>query len=196
LHFVGSIAGSTSIQSWLMVAGIPLSTLTAIYTAYLFAQAKARDLWQNPLLPPHLLVQASIAGAAFLIPFAGIFRDFERASFLFRHPGAPEPALPRYAEITPLLLIVAVGTLFHLLMVWGEVSLTHGSAHARVAAWEMTSGRYKVYFWIGVWLSLFGGLVSAFGGVLMGVAVVPLALFGLMLYEHAYVQAGQSVPLA
>ena len=27
---------------------------TACYTAYLFAQAKARDLWQSPLLPPHL----------------------------------------------------------------------------------------------------------------------------------------------
>ena len=32
--------------------------LTAVYTAYLFAQAKARDLWQNPLLPPHFVVQA------------------------------------------------------------------------------------------------------------------------------------------
>ena len=28
--------------------------LTAVYTAYLFAQAKARDLWQNPLLLPPL----------------------------------------------------------------------------------------------------------------------------------------------
>ena len=196
LHFIGSIAGSSAIQSWLMIAGIPLSTLTAVYTAYLFAQAKARDLWQNPLLPPHLLVQASIVGAAFLIPFAGIFLDFERASFLFRHPSAPERTLPRYAEITPLIWILVAGTLIHLLMVWGEVSLTHGSAHARVAAWEMTHGRYKTHFWIGIILSLAGGLVAALGGVMIGAVSVPLALVGLMLYEHAYVQAGQSVPLA
>jgi len=30
----------------------------------------------------------------------------------------------------------------------------------------------------------------------LGVAGAPLALIGLMLYENAYVQAGQSVPLA
>ncbi len=195
-HFVGSILSSTKMQSWLMIAGIPLSLLTAVYTAYLFAQAKARDLWQNPLLPPHLLVQALIMGASFLTPFAGMFRDFGRASFLFRHPGAPERALPHYAEIEPLIWILVVGTLIHLLMVWGEVSLTHGSAHARVAAWEMTQGRYRVHFWIGISLSLFGGALAALVGTVIGVAAVPLALVGLMLYEHAYVQAGQSVPLA
>jgi formate-dependent nitrite reductase membrane component NrfD/ferredoxin len=195
-HFVSSIIGSTTIQSWLMIAGIPLSLLTAVYTAYLFAQAKARDLWQNPLLPPHLLIQALILGASVLIPFSGLFRDFERASFLFRHPGASERALPRFAEIEPLIWILALGTLIHLLMLWGETSLTHSSAHARVAAWEMTHGRYRVYFWIGVSLSLLGGAVAALSSVVIGVAAVPLALLGLMLYEHAYVQAGQSVPLA
>jgi len=29
-----------------------------------------------------------------------------------------------------------------------------------------------------------------------GVGGAPLALIGMMLFEHAYVQAGQSVPLA
>ena len=45
-----------------MIPGIPLAILTAIYTAYLFAQAKARDLWQNPLLPPHLVRPVGAAG--------------------------------------------------------------------------------------------------------------------------------------
>jgi Ni/Fe-hydrogenase subunit HybB-like protein len=196
LHFTASWFGSTALQWWLMLPGIPLAALTAVYTAFLFAQAKARDLWQNPLLPPHLLVQSFILGALPLLPFAGLFRDFERASFLFRHPNAADRDLPRYAEIEPLLWIVAVGTLVHLLMVWGEVSLTHGSAHARIAAWEMTQGRYKHYFWIGVVLSLLGGLVAALGGSLIGLGSLPLALIGMMLYEHVYVQAGQSVPLA
>ena len=43
---------------------MPLALATACYTAYLFAQAKARDLWQSPLLAPHLAVQAVLAGAA------------------------------------------------------------------------------------------------------------------------------------
>jgi Ni/Fe-hydrogenase subunit HybB-like protein len=33
---------------------IPLAVGTAAYTAYLFAQAQARDRWQSPLLPAHL----------------------------------------------------------------------------------------------------------------------------------------------
>jgi Fe-S-cluster-containing dehydrogenase component len=41
-----------------------LSAGTAVYTAFLFGQAKGRDLWQSPLLGPHLLVQALLAGAA------------------------------------------------------------------------------------------------------------------------------------
>src|SRR5207244_7293276 len=73
LHFIASILGSKSLQSWLMIPGIPLSILTAIYTAYLFAQAKARDLWQNPLLPPHLLVQALLAGSAVLLTASAWF---------------------------------------------------------------------------------------------------------------------------
>ena len=36
--------------------------MTAIYTAYLFAQAKARDMWQNPLLPPHSVGAGFVAG--------------------------------------------------------------------------------------------------------------------------------------
>ena len=195
-HFVGSLIGSSSIQSWLMIAGIPLSLMTAVYTAYLFAQAKARDLWQNPLLPPHLLVQALILGATALSPFAGLWVDFERAAYLHRHPLAPNEALPTVAEIAPLVWIILTGTVVHLLMVWGEASLTHGSAHARVASWEMTRGRYRAHFWLGILLSLAGAAILVLGGI-MGLTTAMVTVFaGMMLYEHAYVQAGQSVPLA
>jgi formate-dependent nitrite reductase membrane component NrfD len=201
LHFVASLTGSMAYQKWLLIPGIPLSLLTAVYTAYLFAQAKARDLWQNPLLPAHLLVQALIIGSATLSPFGGMYLDFERASYIFRHPNAADTALPRYAEIGPLLWVMIAGTLIHLLLIWGEVSLTHPTAHARLAIWEMVHGRYKNEFWMGLALSALGGLLpslSLFGVVSLPVAIggAPLALIGLMLYEHAYVQAGQSVPLA
>ena len=195
LHFVASIVGTTSIQRWLMIAGIPLSLLSAVYTAYLFAQAKARDLWQNPLLPPHLAVQALVLGALVLAPFAGLWTNPERQM---------SPVFPRMPEITPLLWIIMAGTVVHLLMIWGEVSLTHGSAHARVATWEMTRGRYRSYFRLGVMLPLFGmaGLIVA--GTMTFVTPIFITFFvslfmlliGMMFYEHAYVQAGQSVPLA
>ena len=86
-------------------------------------------------------------------------------------------------------------------MIWGEVSLTHPTAHARLAIWEMVQGRYKNDFWMGVALSIIGGLLPALtlAGAIspdFGIAGAPLALVGLMLFENAYVQAGQSVPLA
>jgi formate-dependent nitrite reductase membrane component NrfD/ferredoxin len=185
-HFVASIAGFTSIQNWLMIAGIPLSVLTAVYTAYLFAQAKARDLWQNPLLPPHLLVQALLLGAAVLMPFALVSAFTLPANDFFS---------PAFLAI---VWILGIASLLHFLMILGEVSLTHPTAHARVAIWEMTRARYKNPFWIGVLLSIIGGAlpVTILFGASIGLAGVPLALVGLMLYEHAYVQAGQSVPLA
>jgi hypothetical protein len=65
----------------------------------------------------------------------------------------------------------------------------------------MVGGRYKSDFWFGMVLSLLGGLLPllALLGVLstsLGIAGAPLAVIGLMLFENAYVQAAQSVPLA
>jgi Fe-S-cluster-containing dehydrogenase component/formate-dependent nitrite reductase membrane component NrfD len=186
LHFIASWAGSTTLQSWLMIAGIPLSTLTAVYTAYLFAQAKARDMWQNPLLPPHLLVQALLLGSAVLLPL----ETYVEANTI------------RAVSIgLPLTWLLATSSLVHVLMIWGEVSLTHPTAHARLAIWEMVHGRYRSDFWMGTILSALGGLIAwlAVLGVwslALGLPGAPFALVGLMLFENAYVQAGQSVPLA
>jgi hypothetical protein len=107
---------------------------------------------------------------------------------------------PSYLE-SLLLWAVGIFSLIHLLMVWGEVSLTHPTAHARLASWEMVKGRYKSDFWTGMILSFLGGILPLLAvlGVVnssIGVAGAPLALIGLMLFENAYVQAGQSVPLA
>jgi len=192
LHFFASWFGSRTFQTWLMIAGIPLSLMTAVYTAYLFAQAKARDMWQNPLLPPHLLVQALLLGSSvLLLLFAWLKGSYASDGFV-------ETIRP---EILYLIWIVAISSLLHLLMVWGEVSLTHATAHARLAIWEMVRGRYKGDFWIGLVLSILGGLlpllvILGYLSASLAVAGAPLALIGMMLYENAYVQAGQSVPLA
>ncbi len=170
VHFLAGVAVRPRIVSALLWAGVPLALLTAVYTAYLFAQAKARDLWQNPLLPPHLAVQAVLAGAAALLPAARL--------------GAPY-------LLQPLGRMLAVASLLHLLLVAGEHTLTHGTAHARLAAWEMVSGRCRNIFWLGAALVAAGMLAPW-----IGAAAAPLALLGLLAFEHAYVQAGQAVPLA
>ena len=170
VHFATTLLGLSWLQRDLMVAGIPLAALTAIYTGFLFAQAKARDLWQNPLLPPHLVVQALILASAALLPLAAWF----------------EPGVVR-----DLAWVLAATALTHLLLVLGETTLPHVTAHARLATHNMVAGPYARFFWAGVVLIAAGVLAPV-----LGVTVVPLALLGLLSHEHAYVQAGQSVPLA
>jgi hypothetical protein len=103
--------------------------------------------------------------------------------------------------VSPLLWILTIASLIHLLMILGEVTLVHPTAHARLAVWEMVHGRFRLDFWTGVLLSLLGGLLAGMAvfGMLaqsFGIGAVPIALIGMMLFESAYVQAGQSVPLA
>lgn len=157
----------------LMALGLPLAAMTAIYTAYLFAQARARDLWQSPVLAPHLVVQAVLAGAGTLA-LCGLV-------------GGHLTAEAREA----LLWTVALAGAGHLWLVLCETTVGHPTSHARLAVREMLWGRHHVTFWTSVAL-----VAWALAAPWLGLAVVPLALAGLLAYEHAYVQAGQAVPLA
>src|SRR5205814_90612 len=94
--------------------------------------------------------------------------------------------LPSFIDAVPLafvatLWVLAVTSLLHMLMIWGEVSLTHPTAHARLAIWEMVRGRYRREFWMGAALSILGGLLPwlALGGYVsmaFGIGGAPLAL--------------------
>ncbi len=171
-HLICSLLGAYEIQLGLLLPGLPLALMTAVYTAYLFAQAKARDLWQSPLLPSHMVVQALLAGAATLLA---------ATSVVMIPPG-----------VQPMLRgALALACAVHLALVCGEVTLTHPTAHARLAVREMTRGRYAWFFRVGLVLT-FAGLLAPWSMLAAALA----ALTGLLLYEHAYVQAGQSVPLA
>ena len=149
-------------------AGGPLAAMTAIYTAYLFAQAKARDLWQSPLLPPHLFIQALLAGAGAL---------------MLVNPGA-------LGVGGVWVFQLALGT--HLVLALGEATMAHPTAHGTLAAQNMLTGSFSGPYWAGIMLAVAGLVLVGMGftaGALGG-------LVGLLLFEHAYVQAGQSVPLA
>ncbi len=177
LHLLAGWGGKTEMLLPLSLAGAPLALGTAVYTAFLFAQAKARDLWQSALLPPHMAVQTLLAGAAVTLLLA--------------------------LEVAPLAVPSLYWTLFcavalHLLLLAGEITLPHGTAHARLAVWEMTKGRYKGYFLAGgvLLLATLGAPWIAAASPVVVAAAALVALAGLLAHEHAYVQAGQSVPLA
>ncbi len=178
---VGLVAHlGASVLGWVDVARLlawfvgPLALGTAVYTAYLFAQAKARDLWQNPLLPPHFAVQALLAGSATLM------------------------FLPTLATNPILTLLVVCAAVAHLLLVVGEVTLTHPTAHAALAVHHLVRGRYARWFWMGNVLVTAAVLllVVPLEGAWIAPLVAIVTLAGLLAYEHAYVQAGQAVPLA
>jgi hypothetical protein len=93
--------------------------------------------------------------------------------------------------VTATEVVLAVAAATHVLLVAGETTLPHVTAHAHLATAEMVRGRFARFFWPGLVL-----VAAAVAAPWIGVAAAPLALAGLLACEHAYVQAGQSVPLA
>ncbi len=171
VYFAGSLAGATEVRQVASGFVLPLAVATACYTAWLFAQAKARDLWQSPLLAPHLAVQAVLAGSAAMLPLAQWL----------------SPA----RAVTGVEVLLCGAAAVHVLAAVGEVTVPHPTAHAHLAASGMVRGRMARWWWFGT-----AAAAVAVAAPWIGVWATPFALVGLVAYEHAYVQAGQSVPLA
>jgi Fe-S-cluster-containing dehydrogenase component len=157
-HVVAGVLGRTPPQ-WLTATTMLAAAATAVYTAFLFGQSKGRDLWQSPLLAPHLIVQALAAGAALFAP----------AWLLF--------------------LLPANG-----LLVAGEIWGRHPTEDARRAAHLIQD---EPLFTTGV--LGFGHLLPLallWSAPRFSSAAASLALGGLLLWEHLYVQAPQRIPNA
>ncbi|MCX4247495.1 4Fe-4S dicluster domain-containing protein [Paraliomyxa miuraensis] len=157
---------------------VPLALGAAVYTAFLFAQAEGRDLWQSPLLPFHLLVQALAMGAG---------------SLLLLHAVGELPG-DLVAVVRPLFGAMLVVDLFVTLA--GELGIPHASEIAARAAHEIGHGRYAKRFW---WGSVVVGHVLPLALLLSGSAALGgvgalLAGIGLYYYEHAFVMAPQEIP--
>jgi Fe-S-cluster-containing dehydrogenase component len=123
-----------------------LAAGTALYTAFLFGQAKGRDLWQSPLLGPHLIVQALAAGAAlfspgllvWLLPLNGLL---VAAEVWAHHPTEDARRAARLIQDDPLFTagVLAVGHLVPLSLLWMSPSLgvvAGGLALAGLLVWE------------------------------------------------------------
>ncbi|MCI0395095.1 MAG: polysulfide reductase NrfD, partial [Chloroflexi bacterium] len=175
---------AAAVRPILLWAGLPLAVGVATYTAFLFAQAEGRDLWQSPLLPIHLLVQAFLAGSAvFLLLdlFVALPADLSRVSVV---------------AFTIALILDLFVTLA------GEFGVPHASEVAARAVHDISHGRYKNYFWWGsialghalplllLWLA---SSLAGLQGVLVATAGL-CAIAGLYLFEYAFVMAPQEIP--
>lgn len=156
---------------------------TAVYTAFLFAQAKGRSFWQSPALPVHMLVHAAVAGSSALY-----------ISSLF--VGGLEPLRGM------LTITLAIGLVAGLIVMWAELSVEHPDRDAARAAEMIYKGRYKKLFWgISVGLGSLVPLALVGVGVLLSVPLLiavagVLALIGILVTEHAWIEAPQLIPLA
>jgi Fe-S-cluster-containing dehydrogenase component/formate-dependent nitrite reductase membrane component NrfD len=183
LWLVARFFGWSGLEPVLLVPGVVLAAMSAVYSAFLFAQAKGRDLWQSPLLAPHLLVQALVAGSA-VLSIGGIVTGAVGTTLNF------------------LSVILLSAVIINALLMLGEGSVTHINSSVGRAAHDMYFGSQRNKFW---WGAVMAGIIiplillaiALSGGIfwLSAVAAV-LALVGLLAYEDSWIIAGQSVPLS
>ena len=176
LFWLGALANLPAMNAILIWPTVLTGFFAACYTAFLFGQCEGRDLWQTPLLPVHLIVQALLCGAAVLALM-------------------PEQ-LGSSIGIAAFSLLIAQS--LHLLMLLGEVAIPHTTDNARYAARLITHGPFSGTFWFGAVglggiLPVLLVLVAMSNPVVVRIAGV-LALLGLLMFEWCFVMAGQSVP--
>jgi Fe-S-cluster-containing dehydrogenase component/formate-dependent nitrite reductase membrane component NrfD len=169
---------AASLRAPLLALALPFALGAAVYTAFLFGQAEGRDLWQSPLLPPHLVIQAVMMGAASLLLIDAVLELSPTVG-----------AVARWTFVGSLLVDLGVTLL-------GEFGMPHASEVAARAAHEISHGRYRLQFWLGaIGLGHLVALVLVLPGNSALAALGALAaMVGLYLYEHAYVMAPQEVP--
>jgi Fe-S-cluster-containing dehydrogenase component/formate-dependent nitrite reductase membrane component NrfD len=183
LFTAAALFGWDGLRDALRWAMVPAGMTLAAYTAFLFNQMEGRDLWQSPLLFPHMIVNAVVAGAGAL----GI------AALVVEAPGELERGLG-----WSLVLAVSAGALIVGLDTFGK----HPTEQAERAAKNLWRDLYGRSFWIGgvlVGLIVPAALATAFlvaGGTALLALAGALAMVGLWFYEDAWVRAGQSVPLS
>lgn len=175
---------AAALRPFFLIVGFVLALGSAVYTAFLFGQAEGRDLWQSPLLPAHLVVQALMVGSAALLTFGLLV------------PLPPQMATALAWTFGLTLTVDLFVTLF------GEFGMPHASETAARAAHEIKQGKFRAHFWggsiaLGHLLPLVILLVGALTGLPSPVALAVAALAaiaGLYLFEHAFVMAPQQIP--
>jgi len=154
--------------------------VVAIYTAFLFGQAKGRDFWQSPTLALHMLVHSFMAGAAAL-------------ALLSWMTGSTAD----WNQYLGLVLLIGIGV--NLLTMLIELTMTHPTVDSHSVANMITKGRYAKTFYLGV-IAL-GNLIPFALLLFVGTPVALLAasvavLAGIYFTEHIWVEAPQRIALS
>ncbi|MGH1436852.1 MAG: 4Fe-4S dicluster domain-containing protein [Lewinella sp.] len=165
------------IATWITAA---VAVVVAVYTAFLFGQAKGRDFWQSPTLAIHMLVHSFMAGAATLALVALLTND-------------------SLGWTDFLATVMAVGIGVNLLTMVVELTMTHPTVAAHEVVKMITKGRYATTFYLGA--VLLGNIIPLVL-LLMGASQMMIALAGIMVLagiyftEKIWVEAPQRISLS
>lgn len=166
----------------LMVTTGVFGALSAMYTGWLFAQAKGRVLWMRRGLALHLFVQAVLAGSASLLLL--------------------DTLVPLGREAVEMLgSMLTAGLTGHLLFTLceGQLAPLAREAEYKRASRLLTHGPYAKKHWVlGVGLGIALPLVMLFfpESTLLWPLAGLLALVGLAVEEDLLVRAGQALPIS
>jgi Fe-S-cluster-containing dehydrogenase component/formate-dependent nitrite reductase membrane component NrfD len=166
---LASTAGATALADVLLGPGAVLAVGAAAYTAFLFAQAKGRDFWQNPLLSIHLLAHAALAGGA-----VWMIVDDSRTARGF----------------------TAAALVFSLLTLLAEILTTPPTADAHRAMHWIIGRPMGRWFWGAGMLAGHVLPLAVLGAGLPGMGAALLVLAGMFVIEWLWVYAPQQVPLS
>jgi formate-dependent nitrite reductase membrane component NrfD len=176
------------VSAWVVWPAALFAIASAGYSAFLFAQARGRDFWQSPMLFWHLVIKALLAGAA-----------------VFILVGALEFVTP-YQFVSPqlfvwLINILLISLLATTTLVFSELFMKHGASDMIRASDLLLKGPLSKFFWLcvvaaGTLLPVALFFVPLGSPIPVYVATPVLALFGLWMYDHLWIKAGQAMPLS
>jgi len=170
---------------WSIIASAALwvnalfAVMTAVYTAFLFAQAKGRDFWQSPTLAIHMFIHSLMAGAAIFV-ISSFIMDVE---------------LDWLSILKRVLLISVIVNLLTMLI---EFSMTHPTVASKRTIESIIKGKYRLPFLL--YVIVLGNIVPLLFlsiNSITALLIVPFfILLGLWFTEKIWVEAPQNIPLS
>lgn len=180
LLIIGLLVDLGALNQIIMWITAVTAVIVAIYTAFLFGQAKGRDFWQSPSLALHMLVHSIIAGAAALALVTII-----------------QGTTADWSSFLSTTMSIGIGV--NLLTMIIELTMTHPTVDTHTVVKMITKGRYARKFYLGV--LILGNLVPLtlllFGagtGVMAAASV--MVLLGILFTEQIWVEAPQRIALS
>ena len=157
---------------WLMIPGMIFAIFGAIYTAFLFGQARSRDLWQSTgLAAVHMLVHAVMAGSVVLMIIA------------------PETT-------SSMANILLWGIVANMVIMAKDILMSHDTPDKKKAIELMTKGYYSKYFWEGIIIGSVAPIILLNAYPSMTLIAGGFAIVGIFLTEFVRIRVPQMIPLS